>query len=526
VSGQATPTNPLDTGRGTVPGATAPYEIWGPNPTPPKVPDATPAPTTPPPAEQPGVWKPTLTPSKQPLRPSDASRPEHEVQLPETLNPKPGGLTARGAADRARKYSTSVRIAQAGVQMAEAQKSEVARQMVPTVMLSARYTRLSDFQPGTIQSFNAFDCLSNLAACQGNPNAFFDDVVIQPAILNQYAARATVSIPLSDIPLRLMKLYDAAGHSAEANRLDGIVAQENAALGGREAFYEYLRALGQVGVAKQAADATRTRLKDMEQSVKAGTASQADLLRVQALLADFDRLKLAADNGLEIAEAQLRQRLRMKPEETIVSGEHLDVDIALPDVKVEGLIQKAWATRPEIQSIQKHIQAIDSTHSGTKATQWPSLAAVGNADMANPNPRIFPQTETFKGTWDATLQLTWSPSQAYISDATLQKLRAQREQLLAQQQQAKDAYEMEVRTQWRSLQLAKAQVNSAAAALASAEENYRVKYASRAAGAATISDVAEAAADLLRARFTLVHVSIDVRIAFARLERAVGGKLR
>lgn len=442
-------------------------------------------------------------------------------ELPPSLLPTSGGLTAEQAAARAARHGYGVMAAQAGVTVADAQRTEAGLQMIPSVSASARYTRLSDFPPFTIQAFNTLACLQNIGTCMTNPNQFLSSQTLQGAILNQYAVRLSLTIPLSDIPLRLYRVYEAAGFNAEARRLDLESSRLAAALEARVAFYEYLRALGQRAVAEQSLEATRRRRADVQRTVEAGIIARNELLRIEAAVADLERIVLLAQNGLRLAETVLRMRIHAPEGEALAHGEVMD-RIEGPESDLNSLVDRALARRHELLSFERQLRALGANRAAVFAGFFPSVAAAGNIDVANPNTRIFPQQETFQTTWDVTLQLSWSPTAAITNTATLSRIDAQRAQLEAQRAQLREGVELEVRSQWTAARAAQAQIESARAGLASAEENYRVRRERVAAGAATNTDLAEAEAELLRARLGVVNAVVDLRIALARLRRATG----
>lgn len=507
-----TPTNPLDTGSGTLSGAGSSAGV-SPTAVPPPMP--APLPMTPP-VPTPSVPTALSSPSLPRTTMSTTA-----VSLPPVLVPQPGGWTAERAAQRAVQTSAAVRAAQAGVEAARAQQAETGRAMIPMITLTGRYTRLSEFTPGSIPFFDTAACLMNIPECQTNPNAFVRNVVLQPPILNQYALRISVAVPLSDIPLRLLQLYNAAGLNTEARRIEVQVARAQAALQAREAFYEYCRSRAQLVAAEQALNTARRRRDDVARFVQSGTLAQVELLAADAAVADRERTVVLLQNGVSINEALLRQRLHLDPHEPIAIGEALDEPVNIPP-NVMDLVQRAWAHRAELRSMDRQLRALDANIAAARASYFPSVSAAANFDYANPNPRIFPQTEQFRETWDATVALNWSPTQALTAEATVSRLQAQRAQFLAQLTQLREGIETEVRVQWNSARAALAQITAARAALASAQEHYRVRRERFLAGTATATDLAEAETQLLGAHIAVINAQVDVRLALARLRRAVG----
>ena len=283
---------------------------------------------------------PTPTPSASPA----VVPPPPPVELPEALRAQPGGITAEQAARRAVATSLSVRAARANVDAAGAARSEAALSMIPQINLSARYTRLSEIEQPRL-SFGPSTCI-------GQGGALFSQLPTAangamqcptgtmlppgsggfsfPVILDNIAIRGTVTIPITDIPLRLARVYEAAGLNEQARRLDEEAARNTAGSEARVAFYELLRARGQHAVAQQGAETASRHREDLVRFVEAGTVARVELLRVEAQLAEAERLVIAAREGVTMAEAQLRQRLHIPGEGPLTLGESLDESPALP----------------------------------------------------------------------------------------------------------------------------------------------------------------------------------------------------
>ncbi len=222
-----------------------------------------------------------------------------------------------------------------------------------------------------------------------------------------------------------------------------------------------------------------------------------------------------------MAEAQLRQRLHMPGEGALTLGESLDESPALP-TNLAGLIDRAWRDRPEIASLERQSGALDANLRAARAGVWPSLAGVFNVDIANPNQRFIPNTPDFNTTWDASLQLSWSPTGALVAGQQAARVEHQQAALRASLQQMREGFEMEVRAAYIGAQTAAAAAEAARRQIVASEESYRVRRERFLIGSAISSDLTDAETDLLRARFAVVNAAVDLREALARLRRAVG----
>lgn len=462
------------------------------------------------------------TPSNAQAQSAVAVPDDPAGDLPEALRARAGGLTADEAAARSVRGSFAVAAGRAGVRVAEAQEAESGWAMLPTLSASARYTRLSDITPGTIPAFNTPGCLMNIQACQMNPAAFTQNVVLQQPILNNYAFKISLTIPVTDIPFRIREFYVAAGHQTEARRLDLEVQRNTAALQGREAYYEYARAVGSVAASEAALQLTRRRREDIAQLRAAGVVAPSELSVVDSAVAAAELRVTQARNLLSLMELQLRQRLRLRAEETIVLSEGLTDALPLPSESLASMVASALVSRPEVQSIERQMRALGAQQRATVAGMFPSVAIAGNVDINNPNQRIFPQTEQFTPTWDVSVQAQWSPNSLITGLAANARLDAQRAQIEAQAAQLRDGLETEVRAQYNALTGAQASITAARSALVAARETYRVRRERLSAGASTQTDVADAETQLFNAQINLLNAYVDLRIASARLRRAAG----
>jgi outer membrane protein len=446
-----------------------------------------------------------------------------EPDLPEAIRPRPGGLTSDDAAARAVRASFGVAGARAGLRVAELQQTEAAWAMIPTLSASFRYTRLSDIVPGSIPFFDTASCLMQIAQCQANPQMFTRNVVLQQPILNTMGFRVSMTIPVTDIPFRLREFYVAAGMQAEARRLDLEVARGTAALQGREAYYEYVRALGALAASEQALALTRRRREDILQLRQAGVVAPSEVPAVESAVASAELRVTQARNLLSLMELQLRQRARLSPSEPVSIGESVDATVAVPTESVATLVDAALRSRPELHSVERQVRALDAQQRATTAGLFPSVAIIGNVDVANPNQRIFPQVEgQWTPTWDVTVNLQWTPNQLLSGLTANHRLDAQRAQIAAQLEQLRDGLETEVRAQYNALVGAQASIAAARVALAAARETYRVRRERLAVGASTQTDVADAETQLFNAQINLLNAYVDLRLAAARLRRAAG----
>jgi outer membrane protein len=153
---------------------------------------------------------------------------------------------------------------------------------------------------------------------------------------------------------------------------------------------------------------------------------------------------------------------------------------------------------------------------------YPQVMLSGNYYYLRPNARFMPALDRFKGTWDVSLSVSFDIWNWGLT-------RSQTEQAKAQVAQARDARKLledqaalEVTQSRLSLARARDKVPVAGQAVALAEENLRMTRERFKQGVALNTDVLDADAALLQAKVNRTQAAIDLVLAQARLEKALG----
>ena len=152
-----------------------------------------------------------------------------------------------------------------------------------------------------------------------------------------------------------------------------------------------------------------------------------------------------------------------------------------------------------------------------------AVAVAGGVDYARPNPRIFPRADRWDDSWDAGVSVNWSlwdggRAAADVAQATFQG-EAARQRLL----EFDSVLSVEV-TQ-RSLEIASGQAAVAAADEARPRRHRgapRRRASAIGAGVIAQSEVLDAELALLQAQLDRTRALAGVRLAEARLDRAIG----
>jgi outer membrane protein len=416
----------------------------------------------------------------------------------------PGGLTATQAASRASHASPTVqrRAAEVAAAIATAEQTELQR--VPVVKGLASYTRLSHI-----------DSVSFMISPGVNfAISFFDD---------SEDFQASTVIPLSDYVFRFPTLVRGARLGAETAKLSQKSSEVGAGQDARLAYYEWVRARLQVLIAQRQLVQVQTTLTQVRALAEVQRLSRADLLRVESQEAQAEQVLDQLANLSILREEQLRILIDAGPEERLAIGEDIRLELAPPpQARLDDLVGHALGRRLDVKTLDVGILAKDQQIKAERANGYPKISAFATADYARPNTRFFPLKYEFKDTWLAGVQLTWQLGDTLNAEMNRKRLIAENNELRADRENLVRGARIELLAAQQAVAIAQHALATSAKGLVAAEEGYRVRKELLAAQRATAVELVDAETDLTRARITALNARVDLRVALAQLEHALG----
>jgi outer membrane protein len=464
--------------------------------------------------------------------------PEERPALP-TITVSSGGLTSAEVARRTLASSASVRARQAEVEVAAAKVDQTMIQFFPRLTLKATYTRLSpvvaDFGAGALVGaanpgvLTTGPCPAGAAECVydsgGQPvgAAKFSIETIE----NNYALTAQLTVPLSDYVLRLSNAAAASSSSKRAAeaalRAERLKVQADA----RVLYYEWVRALARVTAARQSRETVKARHEDVKTAFELGRATRADVLRVEALIANTELLVKEAETFRNLGAKSLAIVMGERGAASYQVGEDVTrASLRAPSGSLDQLTAQALSRRLELRTLEQTQRALAKGARALEAGRWPRLDAFGDATYANPNQRYFPPQQQWQATWAVGLQATWLVNDTFGSAAGAAELDASARAIEAQRQALKDGIRREVAAAFLDRERARVAIQTSRRALSAAEEAYRVSTDLFRAGSATTTELIQAEGELLNVRLAHIDAHLSLRIADVRLWHATGEDVR
>lgn len=411
-------------------------------------------------------------------------------------------LTLDEALERARTASPRLESLSALEEAAEAARRGALAERLPLVDLAAGYTRNSDVDEFRIT-------LPGL----GTRTLF-------PNLPNNYRLHAGAALPLYTGG-RVESAIAAAGHQREAAALDRTGALNDLLLETRTVYWGLVTARESERVLREAVASYEGHLKDSRNRFEVGIAASNEVLSVQVERDRAELIRLQAENMADVVNASLVRLTGLPPGTRIEPVEPLSVSPAAAE-ETEALVAAALEARPEVQALEARAEAARAAVEIQKSASRPQANLAVGYDYANPNPRIFPQADSFRGSWSAGVTVSLRAFDGGRVAAATAQATAQAEALERQVEDLKSRLRLEVTSRALDLRTAQAAVAVAARNLEAARENLRVARDRYQEGVVPSSELLDAETALLRAGLDQTSAATQVRIALANLDRAVG----
>jgi outer membrane protein TolC len=444
-------------------------------------------------------------------------------------------ITLQEAVEAATGKSKLLKIADYKIKASQLKYKETAAGQWATLSLTSRYTRLSNnIQPFAIDfagsltpiltplytGINVLNTRNNLPLIFP-PSTEGGGQALNPQIIDQFYNQLTLQ-QLIYAGGKVRNGLKIAKLGEEMNKLSYDKDKADVILNVKLAYWNLYKAQQGLEQLNAAETQVNARIKDLENMVKVGMATESDLLKLKVQLYNIQLQKTEIQNTINVANAalnmQLNQDLTIKNDLKSVPNTSQTVKANLPE-----LIEKAYSQRQELKMNELNVKTAEVGEKIAKAGYLPQVVAQVNGYYANPNQRVFPQEAKFKETGDASLVLSWT-----LWNWNIPKHQAEQYKLQALQAQefnsfSKDNIALEITQHFLSLQNALARLNLANETVKQAEENYRVTNNRVKQGLSLTSDLVDAEVALLNAKISQVNAAVDYELGLARLERAVGG---
>jgi outer membrane protein len=420
--------------------------------------------------------------------------------------PAPVRLTVDDAVSRAFEAShrlAEVRARQEGAQAVVRIRQSAAR---PTAIGTAGYTRTNH-----VDEFGFPEGGRIRVLYPDVPDNFVSRVGAQWAI---YTAGRTDA------------LERAADAEARATGADIDTARADLRFEVRRAYWAVATSLEAVRVLEASVARAEAQVRDARQRQDVGLVPPSDVLTFEAQRSREALQLIEAENLRESALIELRRLIGLEPDTPIVLADPLEMGTGtIPpksDADSAALVSEALKQRPERQALTFRIEGAQAREQAAATGQKPTVALGAGFDFANPNPKIFPREEKWQPSWDLGVNVSWTLFDGGRTRAEVEEAAAAARAAEARLKDLDTLVGADVRQRLLDLNSSLASVRASEDGVRAATEARRVLGERFAVGVATTTDVLIAQDQLLSAELARARALASVRLAEARLQRALG----
>ena len=419
-------------------------------------------------------------------------------------------LTLDEAVKLGMEHSRQLKLSSGKVDVARLKIKQYWAAQVPNISLNSTYSHLSDnVTPFSIKVPNG---------------TTLEDRVLNPPILNQFTNRLSVQQVLYS-GLRAINFFKSSEILEKAIALD----YEKDKIEIRNNIINAVLNLYKLQQTRRALDENlkllRGRQTDTKNFVNQGTALENDLLKVDLAITQVETIQKELDNGISSAQFTLTLLLGLPENGSNTEGVVLDEKTLFSDhssLDLDAYLLAAKGGRPDVSAIEQRRLASEKMLEVSKGGYMPIVSAGANLYLNNPNQRVFPQTDAFKGTWDVGLSLSWNISALYTNQFQVQEAQVNLTQIGLQKEQLTEGIKTEVATAYYNYKTGLEKISLSDKAIVQANENHRVTKNRFDAQIATMTELLDADFLLFQSQINNITGKTEAEIAYYKLMKAIG----
>jgi outer membrane protein len=392
--------------------------------------------------------------------------------------------------------STNIIASEAGVKAAKALR-------IPTLSASAEYNHLSDEPQPEI-----------LIPTIPTP------ITLGPEIVDTYMLQLELKQSLfSGLSIRhgiekARSFLEQMRYDYQSKKLDVVHSVE-------EAYWNLAKSAEGHKVIEDHIGVLNDHIKETKNFYDQGMVTYNEVLRVELQHSQIRQQALMSENDTEISRQRLNLLIGLPQELQTVPITDLTSELNEPG-ELGALLEKALNERPLVRAMSKQIKVIEADLKLIRSSFYPNVYLTGSYSYGRPNPRLFPQQNTFSGSWEIGLvtEMDFGSWRTILFEQ--QKTKAQKSQLESDLKELKDSITLAVTNAYLTLNMLRQQLAVADQAILQAEENFRIVSEKYMNGLALNSELLDAEYFLLQAKLDRTNARIDYELASINLKRAVG----
>ncbi len=374
--------------------------------------------------------------------------------------------------------------------------------LLPDIGLNANYTRISDNITPFKVSFPT------------------GDVTLNPQILNQSynslqlkqliwsGGKANYGIEISK------KEIEAAKFDLEKNKVNTIY--NIAAL-----WYNLYVLKTSKKIIEANIKSLSQNQQDVKNFVKQGIVLENEALKIDLAITNLQSNLIDISNTINAVNFNLCLFTGL-PSNTIIEQPALIEDDNLPEPKLETYLSSAFANRAELKALKTYQDIASIGVKIANSNYLPTVSAIASGNYNLPEQRVFPNQNSFKGTWFVGLNINWAISSLYKNADKINESKQTITKTNALYNQAQEAIMIEVNSAYTEYLQATQKIVILKKAVEQAAENFRVEQNKLNVSTITATDFLDANNKLLQANLNLHAANANAQLALKKLNKTTG----
>lgn len=398
-------------------------------------------------------------------------------------------------------HSNQIKLDSLNFKIADAKLSQSKANQLPQVTASASYIRISDnITPFTV------------AFPTGN-------VVLNPQILNQ-----------SYNAVQARQLIWAGGKLRNANKiaeLDKKAIDFDIATSKNDVSYQIASIYYNLYATKQTKKIIEANIEllnnqktDANNFVKQGIILENEVLKIDLAISNLETNLSDIENTILFFKNNLSILTGLNPNSTIDIPEELPSN-GVQELTLDNAVSNALRNRNEIKGLSIREEQATIAKKISNSNYLPTLSGIGSYNYDQPNMRVFPNQETFTGTWFAGVSLNWNITDLFTTKNKIKESKFSIDKVATSINQVKEGIQIEVNADYNNFQLAKQKIEIAKKAVTQATENFRVEQNKFNANNTTATDFLNANALLVNAKINLTTAISNADLAYKKLLKSI-----
>ena len=283
-----------------------------------------------------------------------------------------------------------------------------------------------------------------------------------------------------------------------------------------EAYYNVLQRKNLVKVAESAVQTSSQQLRLIEAQFSEGAVAKSDVLQMQVQLANYQQGLVSAEGNLSVAKKTLLAYVGLPRDTEIETTDVFSYEpflMTLPECEAYAL-----ENRPDAAAAAYAVKQAESQKEAAKAGYRPILAAVASTNIADKDPFRRERSDV----WEAGLSLSWSIFDNMVTAANVNVAKSTAERAQAEAELLLRNVRLQTESAYIRMKAAEQNIQSAAEAIAQAENRYMIAEVRYQEGVDILLAVTDAQEKLTQARTNYYTALYDYNLNKAALAKAMG----